>query len=671
MPTPRLIKENHLDPEFLRRLLTGGNSASFDAALTEYVKKTDKITKSQIHQDYLNEVNDAIAAVEAKLANYYNKLDPISRENIDSDFESDIATLEIAVSRFNQIAENLEDTVASTVNDYLNNSSVIPDITETVRVNVQETVDGMSQTVNSHTDRIAALEIKADTLESGLGSIETGLDTASQNIQTAQNNIVSINDSLNSINATLDRIQNIDAELNNFKSLCAETYRKLSDPIPEADLDPAVLQAISDLQAAVAALQEIDFSPVVKVEGSAGQVATIDYQGSLVGADLVYFGYAFDSIHEVTNAQFHALNPIIDLNYERVLEISHAEWDEAAKRNQQKETVPLLGSEERVTAEDINIEEDITEEDVNWPKNTDESDYQIVTLSEANINVSVESVEQQPESQTTPEEPTETNDSDDDDDQENPEEPEPEPTLTIQNEEIIVSNPFIDRKVYLDIGFYGKQFKLYGKITSEDGFEAVLNIDSKKDCDITYGSERAGADSVCVLCIEHLSEGPHRIRFQIEPEGTLRISTKFKINAANGALLFKEDIFPDFFWDEDLYDGGDYFHNYTAEETDAESIIITHSYPDDLKSDAVEQPGPDWYLSNELDYSDIKYIGKFICNKETRDLYYCDGSSMIKMLEYPRIINQTQMEAIIDAILGDDDEDEPETPIDPGEPEEP
>ena len=44
MPKPGLIKENHLDPEFLRKLLTGGDSSSFDLALTEYVKKTDKIT---------------------------------------------------------------------------------------------------------------------------------------------------------------------------------------------------------------------------------------------------------------------------------------------------------------------------------------------------------------------------------------------------------------------------------------------------------------------------------------------------------------------------------------------------------------------------------------------------------------------------------------------------
>ena len=339
MQSPRLIKENHLDPEFLRRLLTGGNSASFDAALTEYVKKTDKITKSQIHQDYLNEVNDAIAAVEARLANYYSKLEQISRDDIDSDFESDIATLEIAVSRLNNIANNLEETVADTVNDYIDNSSIIPDITETVRV--KETVDGMAQTVSSNTSRIAALETKTDTMESDIGSIETSLDTATQNIQTVQNNITSINGSINSINAILDRIQNIDTELNNFRTTCADTYRRLVDPIPEADLDPAVLQTISDLQSAVAALQEIDFSPVVSVEGSAGQVATIDYQGSLVGADLVYFAYIYDDENEAWEAQFNAFNPIIDLTKEKTLDVSHQIWNNGIWHNQRKESVPL------------------------------------------------------------------------------------------------------------------------------------------------------------------------------------------------------------------------------------------------------------------------------------------------------------------------------------------
>lgn len=647
MPKPGLIKENHLDPEFLRKLLTGGNSSSFDLALTEYVKKTDKITKSQLHQDYLNEVNDAIAAVEARLANYYSKFEPISRAEIDSEFESDIAALEIAVSNFNQIASDLEATVAGSVNNYIENSNIVTDVTEAVKNNVETMVSNMSQTVINHGERIAALEIQTEDLESDVDRLETDLETTNQSVQTVQNNISTINNSITSINAILDRIGNIDTQLSEFRSTCANTYRQLEDKIIKEDLDPALVQTIGNLQTAVESLQNTNFNPIVQVEGSAGQVATIDHQGSLVGADLVYFAYAYDWYHETEDAQFKGFSPIIDLNEEQVLTISHALWNEAAKRNRQKETVPL-NENEKVTEATIE-NSDQTEEDINWPKDDDESTYQDLVMRENNIAISVEAMnvaqEQDPNENT---------------DTEEPEEPELTPTLTIKGKDVSVSNPYIDKRVYVDIGFYGTQFKIYGKISSVGGFEATINIDNRQQYDLAYSTEKASADGVCLLCVEGLSEGPHRIRFIVGPEETLKLLDKIKIDAVHGVLLFKEDIFPDFFWEETLYDGGNYFRNYTAEQTDAEPITITHTYPEDLISEHLEKPNPTWYEASALDYSDIKYIGKFICNKDTNDLYYCDGTSMIKMIESPRNISLEQMQLIIDAILGDDDEDDEE-----------
>ena len=644
MPKPGLIKENHLDPEFLRKLLTGGNSSSFDLALTEYVKKTDKITKSQLHQDYLNEVNDAIAAVEARLANYYSKFEPISRAEIDSEFESDIAALEIAVSNFNQIASDLEATVAGSVNNYIENSNIVTDVTEAVKNNVETMVSNISQTVINHGERIAALEIQTEDLESDVDRLETDLETTNQSVQTVQNNISTINNSITSINAILDRIGNIDTQLSEFRSTCANTYRQLEDKIIEEDLDPAIVQTIGNLQTAVESLQNTNFNPMVQVEGSAGQVATIDHQGSLVGADLVYFAYAYDWYHETEDAQFKGFSPIIDLNEERVLTISHALWNEAARRNRQRETVPL-NENEKVTEATIE-NSDQTEEDINWPKDDDESTYQDLVMTASNIAISVEAMNVAQEQD--PNENTGTED------------PEPTPTLTIEGKDVSVSNPYIDKRVYVDIGFYGTQFKIYGKISSVNGFEATINIDNRQQYDLAYGTEKSSADGVCLLCVEGLSEGPHRIRFIVGPEETLKLLDKIKIDAVHGVLLFKEDIFPDFFWEETLYDGGNYFRNYTAEQTDAEPITITHTYPEDLISEHLEKPNPTWYEASALDYSDIKYIGKFICNKDTDDLYYCDGTSMIKMIESPRNISLEQMQLIIDAILGDDDEDDEE-----------
>ena len=89
------IREQDLDEELLKRLFSSGNTGiNLETVLNDYLKKTDKITKSNIDEELLAELKESISQTEIDLSNYREKSVLIGMDDLTSELSGAIIDLQ-------------------------------------------------------------------------------------------------------------------------------------------------------------------------------------------------------------------------------------------------------------------------------------------------------------------------------------------------------------------------------------------------------------------------------------------------------------------------------------------------------------------------------------------------------------------------------------------------
>lgn len=163
----------------------------------------------------------------------------------------------------------------------------------------------------------------------------------------------------------------------------------------------------------------------------------------------------------------------------------------------------------------------------------------------------------------------------------------------------------------ISFGFYGTRCKIAFAIS--DNIILHFFIDNAIHNIIFYAN-----DTSKDLCIENLSEGPHVIRFVIEPDTTLVFSKGIGIDNTHAGLLIAVDIPDESMYKNNMYDTGDYFDFSTASGT----YTFTKNNVSKITPETAYTAG--WFDINS-------YEGRVIFSKENLKLYYCKNNTFIQL----------------------------------------
>ena len=99
----RKIQNWHLDDSLRLQIESGsgggsGSSAALEAALAQYVKKTDKITRTQLADSVFDNVNTSIGNLRNELGQYRAIATPIGRSDLSSALQTELDTLALTAS---------------------------------------------------------------------------------------------------------------------------------------------------------------------------------------------------------------------------------------------------------------------------------------------------------------------------------------------------------------------------------------------------------------------------------------------------------------------------------------------------------------------------------------------------------------------------------------------
>ena len=175
------IKNWHLDDSLRLQIESGsgggaGSSVALEAALAQYVKKTDKITRTQLADSVFDNVNKSIGNLRNELGQYRAIATPIGRSDLSSALQTELDTLALTAS---SLPADFDTRVETAI---------------TNKIGSQEFED---QIVELVTEEYAS---SISTLQSNVGTLQTNLGTLQNNVSAIQLNVGTLQTDYNTIN---------------------------------------------------------------------------------------------------------------------------------------------------------------------------------------------------------------------------------------------------------------------------------------------------------------------------------------------------------------------------------------------------------------------------------------------------------------------------------------
>lgn len=279
------IKNWHLDDSLRLQIESGsgggaGSSAALEAALAQYVKKTDKITRTQLADSVFDNVNTSIGNLRNELGQYRAIATPIGRSDLSSALQTELDTLALTAS---SLPADFDTRVETAITNKIGSQEFEDQIVNLVTTQYASSVtslqnvvgdnnSGLVKDVNNNTSSISTINSTLTTLQSNLGTLQNTVSTVQTNIGTLQTNYGTINNSLTSLDS---RVTNLEAQDTLFTASLLDInnslsdYRLKSDPIGETDLSSALQTKIQGYDSSIPSIVSDVSNLEVKVDNLA------------------------------------------------------------------------------------------------------------------------------------------------------------------------------------------------------------------------------------------------------------------------------------------------------------------------------------------------------------------------------------------------------------------
>lgn len=175
------IQNWHLDDSLRLQIENGGgggagSSAALEAALAQYVKKTDKITRTQLADSVFDSVNTSIGNLRNELGQYRAIATPIGRSDLSSALQTELDTLALTA---NSLPADFDTRVETAI---------------TNKIGSQEFEDQIVSLVTTeYASSISTLQSSVGTLQTNLGTLQNNVSAIQLNVGTLQTDYSTIN----------------------------------------------------------------------------------------------------------------------------------------------------------------------------------------------------------------------------------------------------------------------------------------------------------------------------------------------------------------------------------------------------------------------------------------------------------------------------------------------
>lgn len=275
--TNKKIKSWHLDDSLRLQIEnsngSGGSSANLEAALAQYVKKTDKITRTQLADSVFDNVNTSIGNLRNELGQYRNNATPIGRSDLSSGLITELDNLALTAS---SLPEDFDTRVNTAINNKINSQAfqnqivglVSSDISTLntdvgiLKTTVGDSNSGLVKNVDTLQTNVSTLQTAVGSLQTTAGSLQTAIGSNSSGI------IKAVNDNASDISDIQSSISDIDSSVStlssNYTSLdlrvsaienTSDAYRLITDKIAESDLSNALVNKINGYGTDITSIQ--------------------------------------------------------------------------------------------------------------------------------------------------------------------------------------------------------------------------------------------------------------------------------------------------------------------------------------------------------------------------------------------------------------------------------
>lgn len=541
------IKEWHLDPSLLTRIISNADPEMVASVLTNYIKKTDIITKNQLDPTFLAEINTSTQDISNLLWEYRKTTDPIARTDLDADLRTLLLDIEDLLTQGGVDRDVLISTINTQINQILENSTYFATMKSEISAEMTDDISHIGSQVSNISEQVRELQ--------------------------------------KTINGYEDEE---DEHVEGYSEMLADILERLDAPIDKYDLSDDLADEIDSCTAQIIQLshtvEDTESKLYESLHGETGQVLLI-HNGNLVyGDDIILQTEVVNDGNELTDVKATLKSPILYPANDEAYIMSLTEWDNDMYSNSHEITVPEAQTEEPEENNENELEEPGNGNENEPEEEQPEEVY--VPLSYADFmltsaNLKTERI-----------------------------------TLSISSE-ITGTNVGLTDPAYVYFGFYGTRIKLYMSIAESKNIH--IAIDNKYIRDMFF-DESQGCSHACFLCVEGLSEGPHTVKFTIEPDETFAIDAKVSLDNIHAGLLVKADIQEESFYGQAIYNTGDYYDIATANG----SYGFT-------KSNNVHIVTTDDYTTGVINYEE--YNRRLVYAPYTQRLFYVYDNQFIMLCQ--------------------------------------
>ncbi len=255
------IHEWHLD-NALRAKINGGTSGSsvdMESVLSDYVKKTDTIQRSQLSDSVFDVTNQTIANLRNSLNGYRANNVPIVKTDLSSELQLELENLgTVAGSLPSDFNEQVEDIVIDIVGTTEFKNSIVNQVASNVS-DLQVDVETLQTNVGTLQTNVGTLQTNIGTLQTNVGTLQTNLGTASSDILELQAANTTINSDIFDLQGSVESLQSqyntLSTALSDHITTSANTFRANTDAIGMLDLTQELQSKISNYDTDIASLE--------------------------------------------------------------------------------------------------------------------------------------------------------------------------------------------------------------------------------------------------------------------------------------------------------------------------------------------------------------------------------------------------------------------------------
>lgn len=524
------IQNWHLDDSLRLQIENGGgggagSSAALEAALAQYVKKTDKITRTQLADSVFDSVNTSIGNLRNELGQYRAIATPIGRSDLSSALQTELDTLALTANSLpadfdtrvetaitNKIgSQEFEDQIVSLVTtEYASSISTLQSSVGTLQTNLgtlQNNVSAIQLNVGTLQTDYSTINGYVSNLRASVGDSSSGLiknvSDNTSSISTINSTLTDIDSSITNLTTRVDTLESQNTSITDSLldlNTALDSYRLKSEKIAETDLSTTLQAKITEYDTNIPLLS----SDISNLESRLNNVVTASFA--------VLTTNVAKTQSELNTLKTNLTPSIFYLPSMMVYAIDQKDWNEYAST--------------------------ITNE-------SSEVSYANYTLSTNNID----------SGSITP---------------------------TINDGVITINNNTSDFTSLL-LGIYGKDIKLNIIVpTGTDILPLSIIIDKQL---FPFDLTKESSETTQSIYIENLSHGAHRIEIKIAPNTEFKISSTIGITDNNNSgLLIASDIPAENTYNSIMYNNVNYFDlssmngTYTFTEPTTFDTVNINSY---------------------------------------------------------------------------------------------